>query len=352
VPTLLADDVRLLVGSPRRWEPLRDARVFLTGGTGFVGRWLLAAFVHANREHALDARVDVLTRDPDAFAHKCPDLASDDAVTLVPGDVRTADAARTTYTHVIHGATPSDADMNERRPHEMLEIIESGTRRMLGLAAHTRARRFLLLSSGAVYEPPAPPGGFAESSPRGALWPIERSAYHAGKRRAEDLTQAAHDAGLSVTVARLFAFVGPHLPLDRHFAIGNFIADALAGRSIQIRGDGSPVRSYLYAADMAIWLWIMLLHEQASGATYNVGSECAISIAETASLVAAESGAKRKVIVLGSRGSGAGDWYVPSTRRARDELGVSESVDLSEAVRRTIAWSREAVALPRENGGS
>lgn len=348
MPALLPEDIALLVGSPRRWEPLRGALVFLTGGTGFVGRWLLAAFVHANREYALDARVDVLTRDPDAFAHACPDLASDDAVALVPGDVRTADASRATYTHVIHGATPSDADMNERRPHEMLEIIVDGTRRVLDLASRSRARRFLLLSSGAVYQPPAPLGGFVESSPRGSLWPAERSAYHAGKRSAEDLTWVAHDAGLSVTVARLFAFIGPHLPLDRHFAIGNFIADALAGRTIQVRGDGSPVRSYLYAADMAAWLWIMLLHERAAGATYNVGSEHSVSIAETARLVAAESAAGMNVTVLGGGERGAGDWYVPSTARARGELGVCETVDLPEAVRRTIAWSRETAALPTE----
>ena len=153
--------------------------------------------------------------------------------------------------------------------------------------------------------------------------------------------------GLDVTVARLFAFVGPYLPLDRHFAIGNFVADALAGRSILVRGDGSPVRSYMYAADMAVWLWVMLLHERAAGATFNVGSERSISIAETARLVAAQCGAEMDVTVLGGANRGAGDRYVPSTRRARDELGVSEIVGLPEAVRRTLAWSRAtATASP------
>ena len=133
---------------------------------------------------------------------------------------------------------------------------------------------------------------------------------------------AAGEAGLNVTVARLFAFVGPHLPLDRHFAIGNFIGDALAGRTIEVRGDGSPVRSYLYAADMALWLWAMLLDEAAAGATYNVGSEHPITIAETARLVAAESGANVGVRRSAAAG-GAGDRYLPSTRRARDELACA-----------------------------
>lgn len=341
---LLPEDVALLTGSRRQWDALCGARVFLTGGTGFVGRWLLSAFVCANRAHCFNARVDVLTRDPGAFARACPELAFDHAISLVQGDVRTADVSQATYTHVIHGATPSGAEVNESRPREMMEIIVDGTRRMLDVASLSGARRFLLLSSGAVYEPPAPFGGFVETSPRGPDWPVEHSAYHAGKRSAEGLTWRAHDAGLSVTVARLFSFVGPHLPLDRHFAIGNFIADALAGRTIRVCSDGSAVRSYMYAADMAAWLWTMLLHERAAGAAYNVGSEHPISIAETARLVAAESGAGTNVTVLGGGQRGAGHWYVPSTKLARDNLGVRETVDLREAVRRTVALSRDTTA--------
>jgi nucleoside-diphosphate-sugar epimerase len=340
VPTLLPDDVALLVGSPQRWRPLEGAHVLLTGGTGFVGRWLLGAFVHANAGHGLRARIDVLTRDSDGFARACPDLAGNDAVTLVTGDVRSADLTPTAYTHVIHGAAPSDAGVNEGRPQEMLDIIEAGTSHMLDVAARSHASRFLLLSSGAVYEPPPPHGGFDEASPRGPQWPAERSAYAAGKRAAEDLTWAAAERGLDVTVARLFAFVGPHLPLDRHFAIGNFIADALAGRTIRVHGDGSPVRSYLYAADMALWLWTMLLHEAAAGAAYNVGSEQPLTIAETARLVAAESGAGAGVVVLGGGGSGAGERYLPSTRRARTDLGLHATVALPDAVRRWLAWHR------------
>jgi len=340
VPALLAEDLALLAGSRQQWDPLRGARIFLTGGTGFVGRWLVSAFVHANRRHRLGARLELLTRDPGAFAQACPELVGDDAVALVEGDVRTADLVGVHCTHVIHGATPSDARLNEERPQEMLEIMENGTRRMLDLASRRGAPRFLLLSSGAVYLPPAPKGGYTEDSPIGPVWPEESSAYHAGKRASEALTLAASDAGLPVTIARPFAFVGPHLPLDGHFAIGNFIGDALSGRPVRVKGDGTPVRSYLYAAEMATWLWAMLADERATGRAYNVGSEHAVSIAEVARVVAAAVEPDAGMSIARTGTANARDVYVPSTRRARQELGLRQTVGLVEAVRRTVAWHR------------
>ena len=164
-----------------------------------------------------------------------------------------------------------------------------------------------------------------------------------GKRVAEQLCFAhAAQHGYALKVARCFAFVGPHL--DENYAVGNFIRDALRHRPVRVTGDGTPCRSYLYAADLAIWLWT-LLFAGAPGRAYNVGSPAGLSIAEVARAVAAASGEALPVTISANPVTGAPpNRYVPSVERAGTELGLQAWIPLGEAIRRTMAWHRSAKA--------
>ena len=225
----------------------------------------------------------------------------------------------------------------------MLETIVEGTRHVLEFAKRCEAKRFLLLSSGAVYGPqPNDLTHLPELYP-GAPDPMDpRSAYGEGKRQAELLCTLAHrTSGLPTMIARCFAFVGPRLPLDEHFAIGNFIRDALNGGPIHVKSDGTPSRSYLYAADLAIWLWHILLRGEPCR-PYNVGSNRAVSIAQVANVVAECAGPGVDVRIARQPGHGRpADRYVPSVERARSELGLRQTIDLDEAVRKTLRWHRQ-----------
>jgi len=222
----------------------------------------------------------------------------------------------------------------------MFDTIVEGTRRTLTLAREAKANTYVLLSSGAVYgRQPASLTHIPEDYNGSPDLGDARSAYGEGKRAAEVLAAIEADrTGLSVRVARCFAFVGPHLPLDIHFAIGNFVRDAMTRGPIKIQGDGSAIRSYLYMADLAIWLWTLALNPSARGA-YNVGSEQPLSILEVARLVAEVCAPGMPIEVLGKPVRGASvHRYVPSTERARSELGLEERVAVREGVRRLARW--------------
>ncbi len=322
------------------WDELRGTSVFITGGTGWIGSWLLESFCWANSRLNLHARATVLTRNPQAFVASSPHLALDPAITLTAGDVRTFWSPNGHFSHIIHGASESSAKLNRENPALMFDTIVGGTRRALDFAAACGTRNFLLISSGAVYGPQPADLSHVPETFLGGPDPLNPdSAYHEGKRAAElECVLVGRSAGINIKVARCFTFVGPYMKLDAHFAIGNFIRDYLKGGPILVQGDGSAVRSYMYMTDLVVWLWTILLRGAAARA-YNVGSEDAISIAELAQEVAHVLLPPAQVEIMGRIASGtAAQRYVPSTRQAQVELGLRQQVSLQEAIRKTHAW--------------
>jgi dTDP-glucose 4,6-dehydratase len=321
------------------FENLRGARIFITGGTGFFGHWLLESLLHANCRLGLNIRATVLTRDASGFRERAYHAANDPAITLIEGDVRSFEFPAEAHTHVVHAAT--DSTLSAAAPaYELPESILDGTRRVLQFAHKTGARRLLYVSSGAVYGRGITDTTLIPENYRGAPDPLELSSgYDQAKRMAEHLCVAySHNSSVECAIARCFAFVGPHLPLDAHFAIGNFIRDAIASRPIEILGDGGPLRSYLYMGDLAAWLWTMLVRAPANRA-YNVGSDHGVSIRELAEAVATTLRPGLAVNVAREPvPNSTSSTYVPDISRARSELGLDVTVPLEAAIRRTAAW--------------
>ena len=320
------------------WEQVRGGRIFVTGATGFFGIWLLESFSFVNKSLDLGAQLVGLSRNPDAFYAKVPHLAKQSSIALHRGDVRDFDFPHGSFTHVIHAATTSSAPVP---PSEMLDTIIRGTKRTIEFAVAAGAKRFLFVSSGAVYGKQPPEMTHIPETYLGSPDPMDpNSAYGEGKRVGELLCAIAHkEHGLETTIARCFAFVGPHLPLDAHFAIGNFIRDAMKGEPIKVR-DGKPYRSYLYAADLAVWLWTILFQGKPS-LPYNVGSDREITIDMLAQTVALALGGSVAVQPLSSSHCSHAYRYVPSVSFTHSSLDLNVLVSLVEAIQRTTAWYKE-----------
>ena len=337
------DLAEVVVDTASLHRALAGARILVTGATGWFGTWLLDALVAIDRAASLGLRIVAVSRDPAAFAARHPALAAVRSIEWVRADVRDPHlAVGGPVTHVIHGAAEASAKLNADDPDRMFDTIVNGARNVLRLVAGHPQSRMLLIGSGAVYGPQ--PAGVARMTEdqRSTLDPLSAAnAYAEGKRAAEQLAAIWHASrGVDVVIARCFAFAGPHMPFDAHFAVGNFIRDALEGDAIRVAGDGSPRRSYLYPTDLVAWL-LTLLVRGTTMRPYNVGAEDAVSIGRLATLCAELGGRHVPVAIAGRPG---GHDYVPDTARARDELGLAVRVPLNEALRRTVAWRRRVHA--------
>ena len=328
--------------SPAVWEQLRGARVFITGGTGYYGTWLLESLVRAELRLGLGVEMIVLSRNPGRFLARNPFLGSRSFLRFIEGDIRTFRFPEEKFSHFIHAATEASERLNKENPLLMIDTIVEGTRRALDCAVHVGAQHFLHTSSGAVYgNLPVSLGAVPENYSGGPDISKPKWAYGEAKRLAELLTCIYGEwHGISVKNVRCFATIGPRLPLDIHFAIGNFIGDALAGRDLVIKGDGTPVRSYIDIADLTTWLWHILVFGKIGNA-YNVGSEQGYSIAEIAGkvreLLAPELGVR---ILAQPIPQQLASVYVPSTLKAREELGLQLGISLEDSIRRTAEFAR------------
>jgi UDP-glucuronate decarboxylase len=309
---------------------LRGRNIFITGGTGFFGKWLLGTLLHANDELKLELHLTVLSRDPARFMANHPAFGAHPALRFRAGHVAEFEPTGERYDFILHAAADTTAITTVSQEEERSRATIEGTRRMLALARESGAQRLLYVSSGAVYGAAAGKLSGASEDDFGAAIPV--TAYARAKREAERL---CGESGLDFVTARAFAFLGPYLPLDAHYAAGNFLRDARAGGPIVVRGDGTAVRSYLYPTDLIVWLLRLLLRGE-RGRAYNVGSDEAVTTAELARRVAAACSPAPEVMVEASQPQGPQNIYLPNVTRARAELNLAVNVPLDEAIQRTL----------------
>jgi nucleoside-diphosphate-sugar epimerase len=321
---------------------LNGKTILVTGGTGFIGKWILEYFLFLNHSKYINFKVIVLSRNPRVFLERFKKF-NVPFIQFIQGDIVEFNFKTLPYCNIIiHAAADADAKLNYEQPLKMIDTIVDGTRKVLDYAAGAQTKKILFLSSGAIYGIQANDmTGFSEDHFGGPDVLLTSSAYAEAKRLAELFCICyLKQFEMNVSIARCFAFVGPYLPLDMHYAIGNFIGNALNREDIIIKGDGMPLRSYMYAADLLIWL-LFILFTGENGQAYNVGSDNAVSIKELAQEVT-KFFPDLSVRVLGQiNPTDRNQNYIPCTKKIKTELNVPDILTLNEAIHRTIQYHLE-----------
>lgn len=326
------------------FSSLAGQKIFITGGTGFFGFWLLTTIKLLNKK-GFDIDVCVLSRNPNKFLKNKPQFSDLPWLNFISGDVIDFDVEKSDYNLIIHAATETSKEAHSNSS-KMLDDIYFGTRQILQLAKKSGTQRILLISSGAVYGSQPNNLTHQPDNSRIACDTLKSSsAYGEGKRLMEILgILASEKQKIEPIIARCFTFCGPELPLDAHFAIGNFIRDAMFKEAIYVQGDGASIRSYLYGADLAAWL-LYLLKNGKTNLSYNVGSDQAISIKDLAFRVK-EILAPNKPVIFNENiknSSVGGEIYVPEIKRAR-EIGCEPWTSLDQSINYTFQYWNEKLS--------
>ncbi|TXJ61009.1 NAD(P)-dependent oxidoreductase [Brachyspira aalborgi] len=309
---------------------LNNSNILITGGTGLFGKSILDALIFMHNFY--EFKITVLSRNKNNFLFNYPKYNLE-FINFISGDIRNFDCKRQDFDYIIHAATPASAKLEEENPKEMYSVILEGTKNIIDIAKDMNVKKLLFTSSGAVYgEQYQSIKSFKED-----YQGIPITYYGKAKKISENIFL---NSNINVSIARCFAVTGPYLNLNIHFAIGNFIKDAIENRDIIINGDGRPLRSYLYTADLVIWLLAILLKSE-NKSIYNVGGRNGISIYDLAKKVSKQvNNYTGKVDILTKYNYNyPTPKYIPNNKKIIKELGVKENYTLDEAIKRTIDWN-------------
>lgn len=258
---------RELIFSQVDFGQIKNLRILITGGSGFVGHWM----------------------------------------GIVPGNVNVTSLNHLQYDfgkwHLVHW----DA---------IIHLANVPPRRVIECARRSRCP-VLYASSGSV------------------VTDIKPGDYTLGKMQAEQDLLAS---GVDVKIARMFTFAGGWM--KNHFALTNMIYDALSGDNIKIRSASPRVtRSYLYAADMAVWLWNILIKGE-PGSIYEVGSTYAVNMQTLASEIQRNFEPRPLIEHEPMYFNEPRPYYVPDTAKTIEQIGVVQYTPFEETISKTVAHYR------------
>lgn len=323
-------------------EGFRGKTVLLTGGTGFFGIWMLSALIQIKQVLKGDLRVVVVSRDPERFLQKHPQHLFDQYAEFIHSDVKKLSLSDVQVTHLVHMATTNaDETFVGEDQLQKLDLLYLGTRNVLEQCGAS-LEKVLFTSSGVAYGTP-PNGLITEDTPSALDTTSTDSALGLGKLNAEYLMAYYADKWkYQYSIARCFSFAGPYLPLDLHYAIGNFISNAIDQQDIVIKGDGKALRSYLYMGDALAWLLRLL--DEPRNQIFNVGSGKSLSMKELAQNVAQVAMHSQSIKVMHQSqeiGNFKRDMYVPSINKITTSYpGLKEWTTVEESIRKMIDFQK------------
>jgi dTDP-glucose 4,6-dehydratase/UDP-glucose 4-epimerase len=321
-------------------QSFNNKKILITGGTGFFGRWLLEILCVLVRDHNFRTELYVLSRNPGRFLNEHINFPFDQYITFIKGDVTDFSLPNIEIDYLIHMATTAAEETFAGEDQlKKLDLLYRGTRNTLENAVAGGVKKVLFTSSGVVYGP-SQEQFLSEEMLQAPQTNLESSALGEGKRLAEYLVAYyAKKAGFHYSIARCFSFFGPFLPLSIHYAIGNFVSDALTSEEIVVKGSGKELRSYLYMADA--WVWLLRLLVEADNEIYNVGSSSALTIEELAIEIRNALCPQKNVKILGLNhdiGNFSRNIYVPNNDKISKKFGVTEWTSLSAGIKRMAGF--------------
>lgn len=284
---LFTSDIKKIFKITKLFWKKNDNKVFfLTGCTGFFGIWIISTFNIAIQNLKLNIKVFVLTRDKKIKKKIIYKISKNKNIKFIYGDIlnfKTPNSIKK-IDYIIHGATTSALEtFNKQNYNLKKKIIIDGTKKILRLAKKKKCKNFFYMSSGAVYKNLNKKALLNEKSKTYSYFKLnsrddDKSVLGKSKRKAEiEVINFCKKNKISFSIGRFFSFIGPFMPMNIHYAVGNFLLFKFLNKKITLNSDGKSIRSYMYISDCITFIFLILFKNK-KNIIFNIGSSKKISI--------------------------------------------------------------------------
>lgn len=311
---------------------IRNKKIFITGGAGFIGSTLVGRLIENNEITVFD------NLDRDSLSHQ--KFAHHKNLHFIKGDIldfnSLKDAVKGSQI-VIHAAAIAGIDNTIKNPVRTMRVNMLGTSNILeAIRENKEIERFMDFSTSEVFGSHAFKVNEEMETVTGAVGEA-RWTYAVSKLAGEHLTHAYHrEYGLPTVTVRPFNIYGPGQIGEG--AIQIFIRKALNNEDIYIFGDGNQIRAWCYVDDMIDGILLSLTHKNAIGESFNIGNARAVTtIYGLAQIVCRILNSKSEIVFKPALSADI-ELRVPDVIKAQKLIDFKAKVDLEEGIKRTAEW--------------
>ena len=333
---ILNSDVDEIIQNTSLAKEITDLPILITGGTGFIGSWLVTVLNQMVVSKKINNSIFILTTD------KLKAITLFDNLLIENISIFTIDELQNQISnglilnlgYIFHCATSTKLSTNDKK-NDFNQTIDL-TRKILKVIESTNTvPNFIHLSSGAVYGPFRDNFKMPENDAQ-KNYSLPLTLYGEAKASIEELIiKADTDGIIKGSNPRLFTFYGQGLTLNSHFAIGNFVNSALTKGVIEVNGSIDTIRSYLYMTDLVTQLFSLLTKPTLK--ILHIGSAYSITIGELASKVSEHF---NKCPIIFKNNNIDPNYYIPDVTITSKYLGFREEISLAEGLSR---WKKTLI---------
>lgn len=341
---LIKSDVQEAVSHElNKLEKLKNKSIYISGASGFVGKWILETINYLNDHHQFNIKVHASSRTIQEQALKFPHIFKQKNIHSYSLDIKNLMEIPSECTYVLHLAASPDNREHVSDPIRIMNDITLGGYKLL--EATTRLdelQNVVMFSSGQVYGKQPHDHQHISEDQFFPFNPATSSASYGEAKRLLETMSISYKSFFKIplTILRPFAFIGPYQSLTRPWAINNFMRDCTLSQPIRILGDQSTMRSYMYPSEMSLWTLVALANPQTSQSMFNLGSSDAFDLKSIAEIVE-RTFAKNNGIIQAPQNSQIDlekSKFIPAIAKIEHTFQLKLKIGTQKAIEKSIQW--------------